>query len=385
MSKFEKNAIFCPKCGKKISFVTYDSINVTKNPELKAKTIDTSLFSISCKKCGYSKMLEYVCLYHDMAKKYIIFATQNMNIEEAANYLKFFANQNYKIRLVPSIRKLVEKVKIFEFGLKDTAIEYFKIDIIEELDNPNLINNIYFENISKENGKRVINYLIDYNDQTKRAYIDLEQFLNFQNILPENLYDNKDSKGMIVHKDTLLQWLVENKDNIILENESNKNIQLFDNLFQDLKNLLTPYSLLDNLEFEIMAFIYFTTDLALFQYKKERREVAFAIKKHLKERYGISRSESEYIDNRVDFYGEIARGKNVQGLWWLGDETAINNQNVVFRCLVALGDIVRNPDLLNNYEKGGIVIGDITDTMAFSQIMIHEVLPKVNDYIINHK
>ena len=207
MSKIETHKRKCPTCGKEMEIILWDSINVSLSPELKDKVKDFSIFTAKCDRCGKSPVLEYKCMYHDMDKKLIIWSAQDANLEECIKSVQMFANNGYTIRFVSTNKALSEKVNIFESGLKDTAVAYYKGQIAQQLGDENLVGYIYFNGISKnDNNEEIINFIICLN-KPKYAAILKKDFDEVSNALPNNLDHCSKLEGVIVEPYTVNMWL----------------------------------------------------------------------------------------------------------------------------------------------------------------------------------
>ena len=55
----------CLKCGSTQQVKTYESINISKDPSLKEKVLDGSLFTWTCPHCGAVNLVTAPTLYHD--------------------------------------------------------------------------------------------------------------------------------------------------------------------------------------------------------------------------------------------------------------------------------------------------------------------------------
>ncbi|MEI7885180.1 MAG: CpXC domain-containing protein [Clostridia bacterium] len=133
MSKFKEIAITCPDCGKKGSAVVYELVNVTKNPELRAKIIDFSLFSWLCPHCGAKRNLEQPLLYVDKKLEFAVhFApVYDKYLEEKLELPKGLSQKTLgRLRKVSEINNLVEKILIAEAGLDDRMMEFCKLALI---------------------------------------------------------------------------------------------------------------------------------------------------------------------------------------------------------------------------------------------------------------
>lgn len=119
----------CSGCGEKTVFTIYKSINVAENPELKKKVADGSLFLWECPHCGKVNLAAYETLYHDPQKKLMLWLDIKNQISDAqmeaiSNHTK--AMGGYTLRIVSNVGSLIEKLRIFEDGLDDLAIEFCK-------------------------------------------------------------------------------------------------------------------------------------------------------------------------------------------------------------------------------------------------------------------
>ena len=119
----------CSACGASYQMEIHPSINVSKEPSLKAGVLDGSLFMWECPHCGQKNLARYTTLYHDPSQKLLILLSDgNAKAEEAL--AKAFAQSQemdgYTARFVDDVGTLMEKVKIFDAGLDDRAMEMCK-------------------------------------------------------------------------------------------------------------------------------------------------------------------------------------------------------------------------------------------------------------------
>lgn len=112
----------------------HDSVNVTLDPEYREKILDQSLFLYHCPHCGNQVHVEYGVLYHDMEQKIMIQVCSDagsaldmppLNESLKGTKQETFA-ENYRLRCVAGILRLIEKIRIFEAGLDDYAVEILK-------------------------------------------------------------------------------------------------------------------------------------------------------------------------------------------------------------------------------------------------------------------
>lgn len=138
----------CRKCGKTTAFTIHQTINVTHEPQYRDKVLDMSLFQFQCQYCGYSAIVHYYPLYHDMTKQYMLQVCVDKNAARNNNLAEFLPNhtlQKYRLRSVVGYDELTEKIRIFDTGLDDYIIEVIKSVIMKQ--NPDT-SSVYFTGLS---------------------------------------------------------------------------------------------------------------------------------------------------------------------------------------------------------------------------------------------
>ncbi len=119
----------CSKCGQQHKVTVYKSINISDNPELKAKVADGSLFLWECPHCGQMNLARYETLYHDPAGKLMVWLIPAGEISESqmqAITMHTKAMGGYTLRRVNDMGTLMEKVLVAESGLDDIVLEMCK-------------------------------------------------------------------------------------------------------------------------------------------------------------------------------------------------------------------------------------------------------------------
>ena len=125
----------CSHCGAQHEVSAYPSINTAQEPDLKARVLDGSLFVWECPSCGARNLLRYETLYHDPAEKLMIWLSDGSADTEARMQAAVTGNdfEGYTGRIVDTPGALIEKVKIFDAGLDDIALEMAKFITRQEL------------------------------------------------------------------------------------------------------------------------------------------------------------------------------------------------------------------------------------------------------------
>lgn len=129
MSIISKAIAPCSKCGQQQTVPVYKSINVSENPELKAKVCDGSLFLWECPHCGQMNLAKYETLYHDPAARLMVWLMPEGEISETqmqAITMHTKAMGGYTLRMVSDMGSLMEKVLIKDAGLDDVVVEMCK-------------------------------------------------------------------------------------------------------------------------------------------------------------------------------------------------------------------------------------------------------------------
>lgn len=132
----EVKIITCPKCGEKQNFTIYPSINTSSNPDLAEKYLEGTLTTLTCEKCGFSGVVEYPMLYHDLDKRFSVFFVPDSSDreEKLPNVLPSHLLPEMRLRLVHNAADLREKIFIFRDLLDDRIVETVKDSILREMD-----------------------------------------------------------------------------------------------------------------------------------------------------------------------------------------------------------------------------------------------------------
>lgn len=199
MSMMHPVDIECPQCGEKSTFTIHDSINVTLDPEDKKKVLDKSIFLFHCEKCNFETYFDYGPLYHDMTEKYMIMVVPDPETARKSTIPKIeegkfsMVANGYRLRVVCGIAGLVEKIRIFDNGLSDYAVELLKAKLFSCLGGPT---EIYFTEITEDR----ICFHVFYDDSARNTEISVERnwydmcvaALKDQNLDPDAQYVDKE-------------------------------------------------------------------------------------------------------------------------------------------------------------------------------------------------
>jgi len=139
MSKSTREQLSCPRCNHAQEVPTWDSINVTLNPQLKIDLFANKINTTTCGKCEYHSMIGKDLLYHDMQMRVMIFERYSSHdimdqLETLKQHCTPNAFRDYRFRIVNSRRGLIEKILIFQDGFDDRVVELMKLTVISHAD-----------------------------------------------------------------------------------------------------------------------------------------------------------------------------------------------------------------------------------------------------------
>jgi hypothetical protein len=129
MSASSEISVTCDVCGTTQTVTTWDAVNATVNPDLKARLLDGELNKFVCGTCGWSTGIVYPMLYHDMPSRLMVWLQpSSANPEKVSLPMGSFIAE-YTLRLVDSRNDLVEKVLLLDEGLDDRVMEFLKLSL----------------------------------------------------------------------------------------------------------------------------------------------------------------------------------------------------------------------------------------------------------------
>jgi hypothetical protein len=144
---------------------------------------------------------------------------------------------------------------------------------------------------------------------------------------------------------------------------------------------LAPYIKDLRCELDIASALVVIYDFAVYNKGENRRLVSQLICPLAMK---LTNATNEDLQKRMDFYGEFIRGKQPRCDYCPGNGSVDNG---VLRVIMALGDIVYNPDLINDYDNATVLVGDIFSSVAFTEVMKDKVTKEVAfafDYLMKH-
>lgn len=129
MSKSSSTTLKCTGCGAEAQFTTWESLNVSLNPEQKEPLLKGELTLFTCKECGWSGHVVYPMLYHDMKQKFMVWLVPNAESNAIKDMGFRESMANYRFRRVSDLNELKEKIYLFDEGYDDREMEVLKLII----------------------------------------------------------------------------------------------------------------------------------------------------------------------------------------------------------------------------------------------------------------
>ena len=188
----------CSKCGQQQTVTVYRSINVSENPELKAKVKDGSLFLWECPHCGQVNLAKYETLYHDPSAKLMVWLIPSGEISETqmqAITMHTKAMGGYTLRRVNDMGSLMEKVLINDAGLDDIVVEMVKyvtkLEMVQKIVDQDkkdefLAGKFHFYRSEGEGDERLFTFMYPQDGQMMGVNVGMNVYQDCAGILDRN-------------------------------------------------------------------------------------------------------------------------------------------------------------------------------------------------------
>ncbi|MBO4446839.1 MAG: CpXC domain-containing protein [Bacteroidales bacterium] len=184
----------CAACGAPITKEIPGLINVRGEPERKELVMSGELFIASCPACGKRQLVSAPFLYHDPDERLMLWLSADDASRERAALL--FAStpelEDYTCRLVNSVGDLLEKIKIFDAGLSDIAVELCKLVTSEEAGEELPLKFMRIDDSSAE-----IHFACPKNGQMEVMAVGLNVYEDCRGILARNPQMTENAKGPV--------------------------------------------------------------------------------------------------------------------------------------------------------------------------------------------
>ena len=156
-------------------------------------------------------------------------------------------------------------------------------------------------------------------------------------------------------------------------------ISVFENTYKKIEVLFSksPYNSTKIIRSDLGPILFLLGDMSRNNVGKDRNAFVNELNKWKEKNY-YSQIGSTF-DDRVMFYFQFVQGKKSLQFFMSGNE--IHNGNFINEMLMAFCDIVRAPELANDYgENSPYVLGSIFDDMTYVKSTVLPLMNIVADY-----
>lgn len=170
MSKSVSKSVACPHCGKSAAAKMWTVVNVSKNPELREKIFDESLFDWKCPHCDGQAQLVSRCLYHDFDRKFMVYLIPDFSLpvlDDGDLEQQFPEVASVRKRVVSDVNQLKEKILIFEDNANDMAVELAKLavtNLVEKKHKKTVVSS-YFCKLDKDSNQISLSFYLEGENQ----------------------------------------------------------------------------------------------------------------------------------------------------------------------------------------------------------------------------
>ena len=153
MALMAQTTVTCPECNREHIFELVQSVESTRDREHKRRLLDGTLNLFECP-CGKKAQLMGRLVYSDSAKNFFcqVCPSGAEEIERARSAFQT-AGVAGTHRIVPSIKAVVEKVKMVDAGLDDWAVELTKALLLSSLGDDAINRVLLFDALDETKGQ----------------------------------------------------------------------------------------------------------------------------------------------------------------------------------------------------------------------------------------
>ena len=198
MSKPNTVSITCPDCGTPFEIEQWNVIHAQKQPELREKIMNGSMFLQTCPHCGTRVHSVYTCIYSNDEKKFLV-SFQPSDKEPAATPFV----PDYKLRLEHTLLGFFERIRILECGLDDLTLEMVRYLVTAQLSRQfpeKHITHLLFDNADNEN----VFFQYDSSNPSEQIQIPLATIWRYEDQLTHSGF-HPNIKGYITANDKFVQ------------------------------------------------------------------------------------------------------------------------------------------------------------------------------------
>jgi CpXC protein len=187
MSKLSISRVTCPKCQHQQDFGFWESVNADRDPQLRDRLLSRELFRFKCDQCGNIADAVYPTLYHDMAKKYMIFFTMDGKKMEPTHPLFDKMMSGYNLRTISSVNQLVEKVLLLATDFDERILEIFKLVMEQQMEKDEDGELLFGGMLSDESEGEELNFVWVTNHGNETYDVPLAAFREFEDSITSDI------------------------------------------------------------------------------------------------------------------------------------------------------------------------------------------------------
>ena len=180
-------SVICPHCEHPLKLGIWEGVNVTQKPELKARVLSRALFKFFCNHCARSLQIGHSFLYLDARPKLMIWLpcveAQKPPLEEGVGIMQLMSKAGYSFRQVKSQNELIEKIRIFDDGQDDRAVEALKLSFLAEREASPTETLFYGGMLSKHGDRKMVRFVIAKADRNIAHEVSFDDLLRETSVL----------------------------------------------------------------------------------------------------------------------------------------------------------------------------------------------------------
>lgn len=151
--------------------------------------------------------------------------------------------------------------------------------------------------------------------------------------------------------------------------------RIFEVIYHKALSSLLAHPIVKNAEFELLPAMLVVVDYSCLSANKDRHLIVSRLIELISGKYLTKKEEARLLDERVDFYGSIIRGRTLRAEWLQGQVAMVKNERAIVRCVTALGDILINPECANDYDNAPSLLCGVFEMTEFAGMYIKEIMP----------
>lgn len=216
MSKKEIRTFKCPHCESEFEKEVFLSLNTEIDKDALKIVRTSNVFTMECPHCKKEVLIEYPLVFNGVEKGYIIqFLPTNHMVKETIDKFNNLEDKygeliKEKRIVVNDYSKFVEKIEIFESGLNDMVIEFYKQNLVDSYKSENISDVVFYPGKNFDDFKIYIGF--KNNKKASECYnIEEDKYNEIKLMLEETNVLNR--KDRYIVNESLIDYLIYSEDN----------------------------------------------------------------------------------------------------------------------------------------------------------------------------